>query len=93
MISSASRSTSSTVYVQTTLTLDDDVAPLLERARKRLRTSLRQIVNEALRERLARLEAARPRHATTAVSLGRRLLARVDDVADAVAAADGERFS
>lgn len=92
MISSASRSTSPTVNVRTTLTLDD-VAPLLERARKRLRTSLRQIVNESLREGLARLEAARPRHATTAVSLGRRLLARVDDVADAVAAADGERFS
>jgi hypothetical protein len=81
--------------VRTTLTLDDDVARLLERARKRRGTSLKQIVNEALREGLARLEAPpspRKRHATKAVSLGRCLLDNVDDVAEALAAADGERF-
>ena len=81
--------------MRTTLTLDDDVARLLERARQRRGTSLRQIVNDALREGLARLEAPRTprkRHATKAVSLGRCLLDNVDDVAEALAVADGERF-
>ncbi|HXK23441.1 MAG TPA: hypothetical protein VMS55_12275 [Myxococcota bacterium] len=52
-------------------------------------------MNEALREGLARLEAPRTprkRHATKAVSLGRCLLDNVDDVAEALASADGERF-
>jgi len=81
--------------VRTTLTLDDDVARLLERARKRRGVTLKELVNEALREGLARLEAPRTprkRHATKAVSLGRCLLDNVDDVAEALASADGERF-
>ena len=81
--------------MRTTLTLDDDVARLLERARKRRGVTLKELVNEVLREGLARLEAPRTprkRHATKAVSLGRCLLDNVDDVAEALAAADGERF-
>ncbi len=81
--------------MRTTLTLDDDVARLLERARRRRGTSLKQLVNEALREGLARLEAPRKprkRHATKTVSLGRCLLDNVDDVAEAISAADGDRF-
>ena len=70
--------------MRTTLTLDDDVARLLERARKRRGVTLKELVNEVLREGLARLEAPRTprkRHATKAVSLGRCLLDNVDDVA------------
>lgn len=81
--------------MRTTLTLDDDVARLLERARARRGIPLKQIVNEALREGLARLETPRParrRHTTRAVSLGRCLLDNVDDVAEALALAEGERF-
>ena len=81
--------------MRTTLSLDDDVARLLERTRRRRGISLKQLVNEALREGLARLEAPRAprkRHATKAVSLGRCLLDNVDDVAEALAAADGEGF-
>jgi ribbon-helix-helix CopG family protein len=81
--------------VRTTLTLDDDVARLLERVRRRRRISLKELVNEALREGLARLEAPRTprkRHATKAVSLGRCLIDNVDDVAEALAASEGERF-
>ena len=81
--------------MRTTLTLDDDVARLLERARKRRGVSLKELVNDALREGLARLEVPRgprKRHATKAVSLGRCLIENVDDVADALVAADGERF-
>jgi hypothetical protein len=81
--------------MRTTLTLDDDVARLLERVRRRRGVSLKRVVNDALREGLARLEAPRtPRkqHATKAVSLGRCLLENVDDVAETLAAADGESF-
>jgi hypothetical protein len=42
--------------VRTTLTLDDDVARLLERVRKRRGITLKELVNKALREGLARLE-------------------------------------
>ncbi len=81
--------------MRTTLTLDEDVARLLERTRRARRVSLKQLVNEALREGLARLDApraARKRHATKSVSLGRCLLENVDDVAEALAIADGEAF-
>jgi hypothetical protein len=80
--------------VRTTLTLDDDVARLLERTRRRRGGSLKQIINDALRAGLARLEAPRAprkRHATKQVSLGRCLLDNVDDVAEALTVADGER--
>jgi hypothetical protein len=81
--------------MRTTLTLDDDVAKLLERVRRQRRTTLKQVVNEALREGLARLAAprrVRKEHATKAVSLGRCLVGSVDDVADALAVAEGEGF-
>ncbi len=81
--------------MRTTLTLDDDVARLLERTRRERGIPLKQLVNEALREGLVRLEApraARKRHETKSVSLGRCLLDQVDDVAEALAAAEGERF-
>jgi hypothetical protein len=77
----------------TTLTLDDDVARLLERVRKRRGETLKRLVNEALRAGLAQLEAPRTprkRHRTRGVSLGSCLLDNVDDVAEALAAADGE---
>jgi hypothetical protein len=81
--------------VKTTLTLDEDVTRLLERARRRSGISLKQLVNDALREELARQEAARTtrrRYVTRAVSLGRCLLDNVDDVAEALAIVEGERF-
>jgi len=55
---------------------------------------LKDLVNEALREGLTRLAAPRTprkRHATKAVALGRCLLDNVDDVAEAIALAEGER--
>jgi len=80
--------------VRTILTLDEDVAWLLERARRRRGASLKQLVNEALRVGLTQLEAPRTpreRHATNAVSLG-RCLENVDDVAQALAIAEAECF-
>ena len=47
--------------MRTTLTLDKDVAVALERLRKARKASLKAVVNEALRQGLARM-AAPPRH-------------------------------
>ncbi|MGI8784233.1 MAG: CopG family transcriptional regulator [Acidobacteriota bacterium] len=81
--------------MRTTLTLDDDVAALLKRAREKRNTNLREIVNEALREGLARMTAPNKpsrRYRTPAVSLGRCLVGSLDDVAEALAVAEGEAF-
>ena len=43
--------------MRTTLTLDDDVAALLERVRKARRAGLKDTVNEALREGLRQMSA------------------------------------
>ena len=45
--------------MRTTVTLDKDVAAMLKRAQARRREPLKKIVNDALREGLARLEAPR----------------------------------
>lgn len=81
--------------MRTTLTLDDDVAALLEQMRERRKAPLKQIVNEALREGLTRLEAPQPRSRkppTTPASLGRCFLPSIDDVAEVLAIAEGEAF-
>jgi predicted transcriptional regulator len=81
--------------MRTTLSLDDDVATKIERLRKTRDQSLKAIVNEALREGLKHL-AAPPRKRvpfrTEAVDLGRCLLGNVDNVAEVLAVAEGERF-
>lgn len=81
--------------MRTTLTLDDDVSRLLERVRRQRGGTLKEVVNEALREGLARLATPprpRKRHVTKAVSLGRCRLGSIDDVAEALAVAEGEGF-
>lgn len=68
--------------MRTTLTLDDDVAARLERLRARRRVPLKQIVNDALREGLARLEDPQPRKRfrTRVRSLGRPFVGNLDNV-------------
>ena len=81
--------------MRTTLTLDDDVAAMLERVIAQRRSTLKEVVNEALREGLRRLTAPRksPRaYKTKAVSLGGCLLGNVDDVAEVLAVAEGDSF-
>ena len=81
--------------MRTTLSLDDDVAALLQRVLKARKASLKQVVNQALREGLRRMtEPPRRRqpYRTTAVSLGRCLLDNVDDVAEVLAHAEGDAF-
>jgi hypothetical protein len=81
--------------MRTTLSLDDDVAALIERLRAERGTGLKTLVNQALRQGLRELEG-RPRPAeryrTPGVDLGRCRLASLDDVASALAAGEGEGF-
>ncbi len=81
--------------MRTTLTLDEDVAVIVERLRRSRRQTLKQVVNEALREGLKQLTLpppARKPFRTTAVDLGECLLGNVDNVADVLAVAEGEAF-
>lgn len=79
--------------MRTTLTLDDDVAAMLERLRKARDASLKDVINEALREGLRRMEAPpakRRPFRTETVDLGRCLPGDVDNIADVLAVAEGE---
>ena len=81
--------------MRTTLTIDDDVAALLDRLRKERNTGLRQLVNDALRRGLAGMmmpEKRREPFRTRVVDLGRPKLANIDDIAEALAIAEGESF-
>ncbi len=81
--------------MRTTLTLDNDVAALIERLRKARAASLKDLVNEALREGLKHMTAPPPKRAplrTESVDLGRCLLGNVDNVAEVLAVAEGELF-
>ncbi len=81
--------------MRTTLTLEDDVAALIQRLVERRKTSLKAVVNEALRAGIKQIEApSRPqrRRRTTVVSLGSCLPGNLDDVAEALALAEGENF-
>jgi hypothetical protein len=81
--------------MRTTLTLDPDVAALLERVRGARDASLKDVVNEGLRRGLKQMiapeKAAEP-FRSSAVSLGRCLLGDLDNVAEALAVAEGEAF-
>lgn len=81
--------------MRTTLTLDDDVAAILKRLARTRHARLKDLVNEALRRGLANATALPPAgepFRTASVSLGRCRLGTVDNVADALAAAEGESF-
>ena len=81
--------------MRTTLTIDEDVAALLERVRKSKKASLRSVVNDALRQGLK--EMARPARSgksyeSRSVELGRCLLGNLDDISEALVIAEGEKF-
>jgi hypothetical protein len=81
--------------MRTTLTIDDDVASLLERMRKSRDANLKELVNEALRRGLREMEA-RPKKRkifrTQSFDVGAILINSIDNVAEALAYAEGEGF-
>lgn len=81
--------------MRTTLTLDSDVAALLQRVRDARGATLKEAVNEALRRGLKQMSEPAPesqRRRTEVVSLGRCLIGDLDNVAEALAIAEGEAF-
>jgi hypothetical protein len=81
--------------MRTTLTLDDDVAAVLERLRRSRDASLKQLINEALRRGLKEM-SGRPKSRelvrTRSVALGRVRIGGIDNVGEALAAAEGEVY-
>ena len=81
--------------MRTTLTLDPDVAAALERLRRSEQRSFKAIINDLLRRGLEQMQRGeregRP-YETSGVSLGRCLIGSLDDVAEALAVAEGEAF-
>lgn len=79
--------------MRTTLSLDDDVAAQLEQLRARGDRSFKQLVNDALRLGLGRLDAEPAAPAgpiTRPVSLGRLLVPSLDDISEALELAEGD---
>jgi hypothetical protein len=81
--------------MRTTLTIDEDVAAVLERLRKSRDATLKQLVNEALRRGLKEMTGrAKPREEfrTRSVALGRLRISSIDNISEALAAAEGESY-
>lgn len=79
--------------MRTTLTLEKDVAAMLERLRKARGGKLKDLVNEALRQGLK--QAAKPPRRrndfrTESANLGTCRLGNVDNVAEILAVVEGE---
>ena len=81
--------------MRTTLTLDDDVAAILERLRKSRDASLKDLVNEALRrglkDMIGRTKRREPSQ-TRSVALGQLRIAGLDDIGEALTIAEGEAY-
>ncbi|MBI1787481.1 MAG: DUF2191 domain-containing protein [Acidobacteria bacterium] len=80
--------------MRTTLTLDDDVAVLLERIREKRKAAWKEVVNDALRRGLKDMNAP-PRRArkpfhTKPLNLGRCYLDNLDNIGEVLAFAEGE---
>ncbi len=81
--------------MRTTLTLDDDVAALLEQLRAEGGYGFKEAVNLALREGLLSLQEPRqPRkpYRTPSVSLGRPRLPSLDNIGEVLVVAEGEAY-
>jgi hypothetical protein len=80
--------------MRTTLTIDDDIATQIERLRRERAQSLKDIVNDALRRGLQEMRARpKPRKPfrTQGYDMG-PFLVNIDNVAEAIAHAEGEDF-
>ncbi|HUL05799.1 MAG TPA: hypothetical protein VLV76_05665 [Candidatus Acidoferrum sp.] len=78
--------------MRTTLTLDDDVAVLLERVCKARKAGLKDTVNEALREGLRQMAAPPKRrkpYRTPSTDLGPSLIGSLDNIGQVLETAEG----
>ena len=81
--------------MRTTLTIEDDVAKLLEKVRRARNTSLKVVINQALRQGLRDMTKPprrRKPYETPSVNLGRCKLANLDDISEVIAVAEGDNF-
>jgi hypothetical protein len=81
--------------MRTTLSLDDDVASLLDELQKERNTTFKQIVNEALRqglERMRRPVVPKKPFRTQAVALGKCYFPNLDNTWEILAEAGGESY-
>lgn len=77
--------------MRTTLSIDDDVAVLVERRQAALKLSLKAVINDALRRGLEVSPApVTSRFVTPTASLGRPLYANLDNIAEVLAVAEGD---
>ncbi len=80
--------------MRTTLTLDDDVAAEIEQLRRQREQSLKDVVNDVLRRGLREMQS-RPKRKkpfrTKGYDMGQPLV-NIDNVAEAIAYAEGEDF-
>ena len=77
------------------MSLDDDVAALLNRVRKVRKADFKTVVNEALRTGLAEMVATKPQqkpYRTPGRNAGAFLVGDIDDVSEALVRAEGEAF-
>ena len=78
------------------MTLDDDLAIRLEQRRAERGMTFKDALNDAVRRGLAAADEQQPGETaavtTRPLALGRRLIADIDSVAEALAAAEGEAF-
>ena len=80
--------------MRTTLTIDDDVAVRLKRLLRERDTSLKDIVNDALRRGLCDMEVKpKPRKPFRMATYdGKETLIPIDNVAEAIALIEGEDY-
>jgi hypothetical protein len=81
--------------MRTTLTIEADIAAVLERLRKTRDASLKDLVNEALRRGLRDMDhRARGRRPfrTQSADLGRLKLGSIDNIGEVLAIIEGEAF-
>ena len=81
--------------MRTTLTIEEDVAARLDKLLRERETSLKALINDALRRGLEQMERpAEPRtpYVLSTVDLGECLVPSLDSVAEALAQGEGEAF-
>jgi hypothetical protein len=79
--------------MRTTLTIEDDIAVELERLRRERDRTLKDVINDALRRGLREMRAGPERKPfrTTGHTMS-KFLVNADNVAEAIAHAEGENF-